>query len=77
MAEAMTVAAKLANGSQDAIRWTKKALNNWLRQAGPLFDASLALEMIGLFGADVAEGLNAVVEKRPPVFPSIEAGGQR
>jgi hypothetical protein len=26
--------------------------------------------MIGLFGADVAEGLNAVVDKRPPAFPS-------
>ena len=70
MEEAMTVAGKLATGSQDAIRWTKKALNNWLRQAGPLFDASLALEMLGLFGPDVAEGLNAVVEKRPPAFPS-------
>jgi enoyl-CoA hydratase len=70
MDEAMAVAGKLANGSQDAIRWTKKALNNWLRQAGPLFDASLALEMLGLFGADVAEGLNAVVDKRPPAFPS-------
>ena len=71
MDEAMAVAGKLANGSQDAIRWTKKALNNWLRQAGPLFDASLALEMLGLFGADVAEGLDAVVEKRSPVFPSV------
>jgi enoyl-CoA hydratase len=71
----MAVAARLANGSQDAIRWTKKALNNWLRQAGPLFDASLALEMLGLFNADVVEGLDAVVEKRAPVFPSV-AGPQ-
>jgi enoyl-CoA hydratase len=75
MDEAMAVAARLANGSQDAIRWTKKALNNWLRQAGPLFDASLALEMLGLFNADVVEGLDAVVEKRAPVFPSV-AGPQ-
>jgi enoyl-CoA hydratase len=71
MDEAMTVAGKLANGSQDAIRWTKKALNNWLRQAGPLFDASLGLEMLGLFGSDVVEGLHAVEEKRAPVFPSV------
>ena len=71
MEEAMAVAHKLANGSQDAIRFTKKALNNWLRQAGPVFDASLALEMLGLFGADMAEGLDAVVEKRSPVFPSV------
>jgi enoyl-CoA hydratase len=71
MDQAMAVADKLANGSQDAIRWTKKALNNWLRQAGPLFDASLALEMLGMFGADVVEGVDAVVEKRAPVFPSV------
>jgi enoyl-CoA hydratase len=71
MDEAMAVAGKLANGPQDAIRWTKKALNNWLRQAGPLFDASLALEMIGMFGPDLAEGLDAVVAKRPPAFPSV------
>src|SRR3989337_2177783 len=40
---ARAVAAKLARGSQSAIRWTKYALNNWLRQAGPIFDAALAL----------------------------------
>ncbi len=76
MAEAIAVAGKLANGPPDAIRWTKKALNNWLRQAGPLFDASLALEMIGMFGGDVAEGLDAVVEKRPPVFRPVPGGGR-
>jgi enoyl-CoA hydratase len=70
MDEAMAVAGKLANGPQDAVRWTKKALNNWLRQAGPLFDASLALEMIGMFGPDMAEGLDALVARRPPAFPS-------
>src|SRR5205085_11407527 len=41
--KAMEVATKLATGSQLAIRWTKRALNNWLRQAGPIFDQSLAL----------------------------------
>jgi enoyl-CoA hydratase len=71
MDEAMAVAGQLANGPQDAIRWTKKALNNWLRQAGPLFDASLALEMIGMFGPDLPEGLDALVAKRPPAFPSV------
>ncbi len=68
--EAITVADKLAAGPQPSIRWTKKALNNWLRQAGPLFDASLALEMLTLMGPDVAEGLDAIVEKRSPEFPS-------
>jgi enoyl-CoA hydratase len=67
---AFEVANRLATGSQLAIRWTKRALNNWLRVAGPIFDNSLALEMMGFFTDDVPEGLKAVREKRPPVFPS-------
>ncbi len=39
--KAYEVADRLAAGSQTAIRWTKYALNNWLRQAGPTFDLSL------------------------------------
>lgn len=68
--KALEIATKLATGSQLAIRWTKRALNNWLRLAGPIFDNSLALEMLGFFGADVPEGLRAIREKRPPAFPS-------
>lgn len=71
--KAMEVATKLATGSQLAIRWTKKALNNWLRQAWPIFDTSLALEMLGFFTDDVREGLQSIKEKRPPVFPSAAA----
>jgi enoyl-CoA hydratase len=67
---ALEVAEKLATGPQLAIRWTKRALNNWLRQASPIFDASLALEMLNFFDEDVAEGAAALVEKRPPRFPS-------
>jgi enoyl-CoA hydratase len=67
---ALEVATKLAIGSQLAIRWTKRALNNWLRVAGPIFDHSLALEMMGFFSDDVPEGLRAIREKRPPLFPS-------
>jgi enoyl-CoA hydratase len=67
---ALAVATKLATGSQLAIRWTKRALNNWLRVAGPMFDHSLALEMMGFFSNDVPEGLQAIREKRPPLFPS-------
>src|SRR6195952_1354300 len=40
--KAFEVAQKLANGSQTAIRWTKYALNNWLRSAGPPLANSLA-----------------------------------
>lgn len=71
MATAMEVAGKLAAGPQPALRWTKRALNQWLRQAAVTsFDYSLALEMMGFFGADIKEGLEAVREKRPPKFPS-------
>ena len=66
--KAYEVADRLAQGSQSAIRWTKYALNNWLRQAGPAFDASLALEFMGFAGPDVREGVASIKGKRPPNF---------
>jgi len=72
MGKAFEVADKLAAGSQQAIRWTKRSLNNWLRQAGPIFDQSLALEMLTFMDEDVREGLQAIREKRPPRFPSAQ-----
>src|SRR5438093_10263868 len=68
--KAFEVADKLAKGSQQAIRWTKKSLNNWLRMAGPIFDQSIALEMLTFMEEDVREGIKAIREKRPPRFPS-------
>jgi enoyl-CoA hydratase len=68
--KAFEVADKLALGSQLAIRWTKRSLNNWLRMAGPIFDQSIALEMLTFMGEDVREGLQAIREKRAPRFPS-------
>lgn len=64
----MEVCRKLVDGPPVAIRFTKHALNNWLRLAGPTFDASLALEFIGFSGPEVHEGLNALREKRKPEF---------
>jgi enoyl-CoA hydratase len=66
--KALEIATRLANGSPTAIRWTKYALNNWLRMAGPTFDTSLALEFMGFNGADVREGLASLHEKRAPNF---------
>jgi enoyl-CoA hydratase len=66
------VARKLAHGSQTAIRWTKYALNNWLRSAGPAFDTSLALEFMGFAGPDVKEGVVSLRERRAPDFPGKE-----
>jgi enoyl-CoA hydratase len=68
-AKAVEIAARLAEGAQSAIRWTKYSLNNWLRQAGPTFDASLALEFFGFAGPEVKEGLASHREKRKPQFP--------
>ncbi|HEX5325890.1 MAG TPA: enoyl-CoA hydratase/isomerase family protein [Acetobacteraceae bacterium] len=68
-AKAVEVATRLAEGAQSAIRWTKYALNNWLRQAGPTFDASLALEFLGFSGPELREGLASHLEKRKPAFP--------
>ena len=71
MSKAMEVARKLADGPQSAIRFTKKALNQWLRMgAHTAFDYSLAVEMLGFLDDDVREGLAAVKEKRPAKFPS-------
>lgn len=65
---ALDIAVRLAAGSAEAIRLTKYSLNNWLRMAGPTFDASLAMEFLGFDGPDVAEGTRALREKRPPSF---------
>jgi enoyl-CoA hydratase len=67
-ARAVEVATRLASGAPHAIRWTKYALNNWLRLAGPTFDTSLALEMLGFSSGEVKEGLAAHREKRRPAF---------
>lgn len=68
VAKAFEIAERLSAGSQSAIRWTKYALNNWLRMAGPTFDASLALEFMGFAGADVREGIASLRGKRAPKF---------
>ena len=66
--KAYEIADRLAAGSQSAIRWTKYSLNNWLRQAGPAFDTSLALEFMGFGGPDVQEGIASLREKRLPNY---------
>ncbi len=77
MDRALAVAEKLGRGSQVAIRATKRSLNNWMRVAGPIFDNSLALEMLAFLGPDAKEGVQALKERRRPEFPSARtaAGG--
>ena len=70
MDEAMRVASKIATGPQDAARFTKRALNLWVQQAAPAFDASLGFEMLSFMGHDAQEGTLAIKEKRKPDYPS-------
>ena len=65
---AMRIAQTLATGPNDAIKFTKRALNHWLRQALPAFEASLAYEMLNFLGGDAAEGLAALRDRRSPEF---------
>jgi enoyl-CoA hydratase len=66
--EARRIAMKLAAGSPSALRFTKYALNNWLRMAGPTFDTSLALEFMGFRFEDIRAGLEAVRNKSAAEF---------
>jgi enoyl-CoA hydratase len=68
LATALQVCRELAAGSASAIGFTRHALNNWLRLAGPSFDASLALEFLGFRLGDIRAGLAAVRAKRPADF---------
>jgi enoyl-CoA hydratase len=65
---ALKVAVNLTKAAPSALRWTKLALNNWLQLAWPIFENSLALEILGFSGPEVVEGLKAYAEKREPRF---------
>lgn len=70
--KAMEVATSLATGPRQAIKHTKRALNQWILQAGPIFDHSLALEMLGFFSEDMMAGIDAIRQKKTPQFPSSQ-----
>ena len=69
-AKTVEIASRLAEQAPAATRWTKHTLNHWLRQAAPIFDASLALEFIGFAGPEGREGIDAFLQKRAAVFPT-------
>lgn len=73
---ALEIAEILAAGSQHALRFTKRALNHWLRAALPAFEHSLALEMLGFLGPDAREGIEALRAHRRPAFPSAAFPGE-
>lgn len=72
MGKALAVADKLAAASQIALRYTKKSLNGWMNVARPIFDNSLAMEMLCFLGDDAKHGLEAAKARRAPQFPSAQ-----
>jgi enoyl-CoA hydratase len=71
---ALRIAEDLAAGPRAAIAATKRTLNHWVRAATPIFESALAMEMLGFFSDDAREGLDAMLDKRPPKFPSNKGG---
>lgn len=63
--------AKLAEGPQTAIRYTKKALNSWLQLGSDLaLTEGIALEGVAQQHPDHEEAVDAFLEGRQPDFPS-------
>jgi len=69
MPKARELAQELADGPTWAIRWSKLAVNKWLKeQANLIMDASLAYEMMTFKTQDHQEAVKAFIEKRKPNF---------
>jgi enoyl-CoA hydratase len=67
--KARELAQRLADGPTWAIRWSKLAVNKWLKQqANLIMDAGLAYEALTLTTQDHKEAVKAMVEKRKPNF---------
>jgi enoyl-CoA hydratase len=60
---------RLLNGSTNAIRWTKVTINLELKRiANAVMDAGIAYEAVTVRSADHHEAVDALQNKRPPVF---------
>ncbi|HEX4211630.1 MAG TPA: enoyl-CoA hydratase-related protein [Candidatus Binataceae bacterium] len=69
MAKSRELAQELADGPTWAIRWSKLAVNKWLKeQANLIMDAGLAYEMLTFKTEDHKEAVSAFVEKRKPNY---------
>lgn len=67
--EARAFAERLAAGAPLAVRYTKQAVNKWVKEAlNVTFDTSTALEIVTFQSEDHAEALTALREKRAPRF---------
>jgi len=69
MTKAQALAQELADGPTWAIRWSKLAVNKWLKeQANLIMDTGLAYEMMTFKTKDHKEAIKAFKEKRKPNF---------
>lgn len=69
LAQARVVAKSLLRQPKWAVRWTKLAVNKWLKQQVNLvLDAGLGYEIATLFTEDHKEAAMAFAEKRKPQF---------
>jgi enoyl-CoA hydratase len=69
MPKARELAQELADGPTWAIRWSKLAVNKWLkRQSNLIMDAGLAYEAMTIKAADHEEALRAAREHRKPDY---------
>ena len=69
MTKAGALAQELADGPTWAIRWSKLAVNKWLKeQANLIMDTGLAYEMMTMKTKDHKEAVKAFLEKRKPDF---------
>lgn len=67
--EAMAFARRLADGAPLAVRYTKLAVNKWVKEAlNAAFDVATAYEIVTMQSEDHAEALAALSEKRSPEF---------
>jgi len=67
---ATQIAKRLVAGPQTAIRYTKRALNQWLRMGGAaVFDYSLALEMMTFVTDDTKNAIKDLKAKGPGAIP--------
>ena len=62
----LRLASRLAAGPPQAMQATKTAINAWVRQAAPVFEAALAAEVLGVAGPEGREGFDAFAERRAP-----------
>jgi len=67
--KARELALELAAGAPLAIRWTKYAVNKWIKDVyQQVFDVSIALEMVSMRSEDHEEGRAAFKERRRAEF---------